>query len=61
MKNVVPTMPKCIICGGLVDPRIPAHTLCVDRRKLDLPIQVLDSTPRCHCRPCELARQGVVA
>jgi len=52
MANYVPTMPRCTICGGVVDPRIPAHHLCVARQRGGLPITVLDSTPRCNCAKC---------
>ena len=52
MANYVPTMPKCSICGGVCDPRLTAHNLCVELQKRNLPIQVLDSTPKCNCAKC---------
>ena len=59
MKNYVPTMSKCNICGGVVDTRLAAHALCVSRRGLNLATPRLDAPlPQCSCRPCVLKRQG---
>ena len=55
--NYVPTMPHCTICGGVVDPRLSAHSLCTERQKRGLPIMQLDSTPRCDCAKCSGAQQ----
>jgi len=52
MKNVVPGLPKCEICGGVSDPRAVNHYLCVEREKLGLPIILLDGTPKCGCAKC---------
>lgn len=52
MANYVPHMPKCSICGGVCDPRLDAHHLCVARQKRSLPTTKLDNTPKCGCAHC---------
>jgi hypothetical protein len=57
MKNYVPLMPHCTICGGKIDPRLTAHHLCVARQKRGVPTPVLDNTPECGCMACVKAKK----
>lgn len=58
LANYVPHMPRCTICGGVVDPRLETHALCRARVNTGQSITPLDSTPVCSCAVCAELRRN---
>lgn len=53
LSDIVPTLPKCDICGGCTgDKRSPRHELCRLRAERGTATPRMDYISECGCAPC---------